>query len=85
MYLEFKNCLPTSLIKHNTEELTLILYYLLLPLNKESQEFKVAVFDLNIPWARQAEKKSLNVGYKNQTITSKIYSNSDLIYDVSEI
>ena len=37
-------------------------------LYEESSEFKVAVFDLNVPWAQQAEKKSLIVGYKKQTI-----------------
>ena len=41
-------------------------------LYEESLEFEVAVFDLNVPWAQQAEKKSLNVGYKNQTISFKI-------------
>ena len=40
-------------------------------LYEDSSEFEVAVFDLNVPWAQQAEKKSLNVGYKNQTIFSK--------------
>ena len=44
MYLEFKNCLPTSLIKHNTEELTLILYYLLLPKYPLCKLLKLAIF-----------------------------------------
>ena len=26
---------------------------------------------LNVPWAQQAEKKSLNVGYQNQTLCIK--------------
>ena len=39
--------------------------------NEDSKEFEVVNFDRNVPWAQQAEKKSLNVGYKNQTIFSK--------------
>ena len=39
--------------------------------NEDSLEFEVANFDQNVPWAQQAEKKSLNVGYKKQTIFKK--------------
>ena len=53
-------------------------------LYEDSSEFEVAVFDLNVPWAQQAEKKSLNVSYKNQTIISKIYSHFDQISYVTE-
>ena len=41
-------------------------------------------FDRNVPWAQQAEKKSLNVGYKNQTIIFKIYRHFDQISYVTE-
>ena len=54
-----------------------------LALYEETSEFEVVFFDLNVPWAQQAEKKSLNVGYKNQTIIFKIHSHLDLIYNVS--
>ena len=40
-------------------------------LYEESLEFEVAEIDLNVPWAQQAEKKSLNVGYQNQTLRLK--------------
>ena len=33
-------------------------------LNKESLENEVADVHLNVPWAQQAEKKSLHPGYK---------------------
>ena len=37
-------------------------------LYEESQENEVAVFDLNLPWAQQAEEKSLIAGYQYQTL-----------------
>ena len=37
-------------------------------LNEESLENEVADVHLNVPWAQQADKKSLNPGYKKQTI-----------------
>ena len=40
-------------------------------LNEESSENEVADVHLNVPWAQQAEKKSLNVGYQNQTLCFK--------------
>ena len=40
-------------------------------LNEESSENEVANVHLNVPWAQQAEKKSLNVGYQNQTLHFK--------------
>ena len=33
------------------------------PLNEESWENEVADAHLNVPWAQQAEKKSLNPGF----------------------
>ena len=36
--------------------------------NEETLEIEVDYFDLNVPWAQQAEQKSLNLGYKKQTI-----------------
>ena len=42
-------------------------------LYEETSEIEVVNFDLNVPWAQQAEKKSLNVGYKKQTIFLEIY------------
>ena len=53
-------------------------------LYEETWEFEVDFFDLNVPWAQQAEKKSLNVGYKNQTIIFKIYRHFDQISYVTE-
>ena len=47
-------------------------------LYEESREFEVGFFDRNVPWAQQADKKSLNVGYKNQTIIFKICCNLGL-------
>ena len=40
-------------------------------LYEESWEIEVAELDLNVPWAQQAEKKSLNAGYQNQTLCFK--------------
>ena len=34
-----------------------------LALYEETSEFEVVFFDLNVPWAQQAEKKSLNPGF----------------------
>ena len=42
------------------------------PLNEESLENEVSDVHLNVPWAQQADKKSLNVGYKKRTFI-KIY------------
>ena len=39
--------------------------------NEESSEFEVAVFDRIVPWAQQADKKTLNLGYKNKQLFSK--------------
>ena len=36
-------------------------------LNEETFENEVADVHLNVPWAQQAEKKSLFVGYKKRT------------------
>ena len=44
MYLEFKNYLPTSLIEHKPEELTSILYYLLLPKYPLCKLLKLVIF-----------------------------------------
>ena len=41
------------------------------PVNEESSEFEVAVFDRIVPWAQQADKKTLNLGYKNKQLFSK--------------
>ena len=40
-------------------------------LNEETWENEVAELHLNVPWAQQAEKKSLNAGYQNQTLCFK--------------
>ena len=37
-------------------------------LNEETCENEVAELHLNVPWAQQAEKKSLNVGCQKQTL-----------------
>ena len=38
------------------------------PLNEETWENEVADVHLNVPWAQQAEEKSLNVGCQKQTL-----------------
>ena len=42
--------------------------------NEESSEFEVAVFDRIVPWAQQADKKTLNLGYKNKHYFQNIQS-----------
>ena len=45
-----------------------ISYLYIRTVNKESLENEVADVHLNVPWAQQAEEKSLNVGCQKQTL-----------------
>ena len=60
-----------------SEYFVFLLWFIFLSsaLYEESSEFKVAVFDLNVPWAQQAETKSLIAGYQNQTLLFKYIIN----------